>query len=35
LTDLACYVGGSSIWSDREGSRRIVWMINRMIKNVS
>jgi hypothetical protein len=23
---------GSSIWSDPEGSRRIVWMINRMIK---
>jgi hypothetical protein len=25
---------GSSIWSDPDGSRRIVWMINRMIKRL-
>jgi hypothetical protein len=27
-------LGGPSIWSDREGSRRIVWMINGMIKHL-
>jgi len=25
-------LNASSIWSDRDGSRRIVWMIKRMIK---
>ena len=28
----AAHVGGPSIWTDPDGSRRIVWMIKRMIK---